>query len=34
MNAAPAPRYVELDFFRGLVLLIIVVDHIGGSMLS
>ncbi|KGW46450.1 OpgC domain-containing protein [Burkholderia pseudomallei] len=34
MNAAPAPRYVELDFFRGLVLLVIVVDHIGGSMLS
>lgn len=27
-------RFVELDFFRGLVLLIIVVDHIGGSMLS
>ncbi len=27
-------RLVELDFFRGLVLLIIVVDHIGGSMLS
>ncbi len=27
-------RFVELDFFRGLVLLIIVVDHIGGSILS
>jgi len=27
-------RLVELDFFRGLVLLIIVVDHIGGSILS
>jgi len=27
-------RLIELDFFRGLVLLIIVVDHIGGSMLS
>ncbi|AQH00956.1 hypothetical protein A9R05_18855 [Burkholderia sp. KK1] len=27
-------RLVELDFFRGLVLLIIVIDHIGGSMLS
>ncbi|WP_175941499.1 OpgC domain-containing protein [Caballeronia sp. BCC1704] len=27
-------RLVELDFFRGLVLLIIVVDHIGGSVLS
>ncbi|WP_323073376.1 OpgC domain-containing protein [Mycetohabitans endofungorum] len=27
-------RLAELDFFRGLVLLIIVVDHIGGSMLS
>lgn len=34
MNAAPAQRYAELDFFRGLVLLVIVVDHIGGSMLS
>jgi hypothetical protein len=28
------PRLIELDFFRGLVLLIIVVDHIGGSILS
>ncbi|WP_027793827.1 OpgC domain-containing protein [Paraburkholderia acidipaludis] len=27
-------RLVELDFFRGLVLLIIVVDHIGGSIVS
>ena len=27
-------RLVELDFFRGLVLLVMVVDHIGGSMLS
>ena len=27
-------RLVELDFFRGLVLLVIAVDHIGGSMLS
>ncbi|WP_323121146.1 OpgC domain-containing protein [Burkholderia alba] len=36
MNAAAPPpqRYAELDFFRGLVLLVIVVDHIGGSILS
>lgn len=27
-------RLLELDFFRGLVLLVIVVDHIGGSILS
>jgi hypothetical protein len=27
-------RLIELDFLRGLVLLIIVVDHIGGSILS
>ncbi|TKC92518.1 OpgC domain-containing protein [Trinickia terrae] len=27
-------RLVELDFLRGLVLLVIVVDHIGGSILS
>jgi hypothetical protein len=27
-------RVIELDFFRGLVLLVIVVDHIGGSILS
>jgi hypothetical protein len=27
-------RLIELDFFRGLVLLIIVVDHIGGSILA
>ncbi|RDT02568.1 OpgC domain-containing protein, partial [Burkholderia contaminans] len=31
---ARAGRYAELDFFRGLVLLVIVVDHIGGSILS
>ncbi len=30
----PSSRLAELDFFRGLVLLIIVVDHIGGSILS
>jgi hypothetical protein len=31
----PKPtRLVELDFFRGLVLLVILVDHIGGSILS
>lgn len=30
----PSNRLVELDFFRGLVLLVIVVDHIGGSILS
>ena len=33
MQGKPA-RLVELDFFRGLVLLIILVDHIGGSMVS
>ncbi|WP_207001696.1 OpgC domain-containing protein [Trinickia mobilis] len=27
-------RFIELDFLRGLVLLMIVVDHIGGSILS
>jgi len=27
-------RLIELDFFRGLVLVFIVVDHIGGSILS
>ncbi len=27
-------RLIEVDFFRGLVLLMIVVDHIGASMLS
>jgi hypothetical protein len=27
-------RLLELDFFRGLVMLLIVVDHIGGSILS
>ncbi|NYH17158.1 OpgC domain-containing protein [Paraburkholderia bryophila] len=31
---ASQSRLIELDFFRGLVLLIIVVDHIGGSILS
>ena len=30
----PPSRLLELDFFRGLVLLFIVVDHIGGSILS
>jgi len=30
----PSNRLIELDFFRGLVLLAIVVDHIGGSILS
>src|SRR5262245_58832327 len=30
----PTPRLIELDFFRGLVLFVIVVDHIGGSILS
>ena len=34
MQSSSASRLVELDFFRGLVLLIIVVDHIGGSILS
>ncbi|WP_179402043.1 OpgC domain-containing protein [Burkholderia guangdongensis] len=34
MTAARPVRYAELDFFRGLVLLVIVVDHIGGSILS
>ncbi|WNC91957.1 OpgC domain-containing protein [Paraburkholderia sp. FT54] len=33
MQKSPS-RLIELDFFRGLVLLIIVVDHIGGSILS
>jgi hypothetical protein len=33
MQSSPS-RLIELDFFRGLVLLIIVVDHIGGSILS
>ncbi|MBN3819848.1 succinyl transferase OpgC, partial [Paraburkholderia sp. Se-20369] len=27
-------RLIEVDFFRGIVLLMIVVDHIGASMLS
>lgn len=30
----PQQRFIELDFFRGLVLLVIVVDHVGGSILS
>ena len=34
MQSSSARRLVELDFFRGLVLLVIVVDHIGGSILS
>jgi hypothetical protein len=34
MPSSSAGRLVELDFFRGLVLLVIVVDHIGGSILS
>ncbi|TDV07786.1 OpgC domain-containing protein [Paraburkholderia caballeronis] len=34
MQQSPSGRLVELDFFRGLVLLVIVVDHIGGSILS
>ncbi|MEX3857965.1 OpgC domain-containing protein [Paraburkholderia sp. BR10923] len=34
MPDKPSSRLIELDFFRGLVLLIIVVDHIGGSILS
>jgi hypothetical protein len=33
MQKSPS-RLLELDFFRGLVLLFIVVDHIGGSILS
>ncbi|WP_144155029.1 OpgC domain-containing protein [Paraburkholderia sp. BCC1885] len=33
MQKSPS-RLPELDFFRGLVLLFIVVDHIGGSILS
>ncbi len=34
LHAGKSKRLVELDFFRGLVLLIIVVDHISGSMVS
>lgn len=35
MTAPARPgRYAELDFFRGLVLLVIVIDHIGGSIVS
>ncbi|AOJ54692.1 OpgC domain-containing protein [Burkholderia thailandensis] len=33
-SPAPAARSIEVDFFRGLVLLTIVVDHIGASVLS
>ncbi|OXH84918.1 hypothetical protein CA831_28920, partial [Burkholderia multivorans] len=42
MNAPPSAtaswprsgRLIEVDFFRGIVLLMIVVDHIGASVLS
>jgi hypothetical protein len=34
MHKPSSSRLVELDFFRGLVLLVIVVDHIGGSILT
>lgn len=33
MNS-PNRRSLEVDFFRGVVLLIIAVDHISGSVLS
>jgi hypothetical protein len=33
-NAQKQKRFIELDFFRGLVLLVILVDHVGGSILS
>lgn len=36
-RAIPAPRFsrvIEVDFLRGLVLAMIVVDHIGGSLIS
>lgn len=33
MPSSP-PRLLELDFLRGLVMLVIVVDHVGGSILS
>ncbi|KGX73233.1 opgC family protein [Burkholderia pseudomallei TSV28] len=33
-SPAPAGRSIEVDFFRGVVLLTIVVDHIGASVLS
>ncbi|MBF3849533.1 OpgC domain-containing protein, partial [Burkholderia pseudomallei] len=33
-SPALAGRSIEVDFFRGLVLLTIVVDHIGASVLS
>jgi hypothetical protein len=31
---ARSGRLIEVDFFRGIVLLMIVVDHIGASVLS
>ncbi|KAF1053855.1 MAG: hypothetical protein GAK41_00715 [Burkholderia gladioli] len=31
---ARSGRVIEIDFFRGIVLLMIVVDHIGGSIVS
>lgn len=34
MTRAAATRSIALDFFRGLAMLVIVVDHIGGSILS
>jgi hypothetical protein len=34
MDAKPPSRLLELDFFRGLVLLFIVVDHIANSVLA
>jgi hypothetical protein len=33
MNPAPQ-RSVEVDFLRGLVLLVIMLDHVSGSVLS
>jgi hypothetical protein len=34
MDAQPPSRLLELDFFRGLVLLFIVVDHIANSVMA
>ena len=34
MDAKPPSRLLELDFFRGLVLLFIVVDHIANSVMA
>lgn len=34
MQSSSLSRFVELDLFRGFVLLSILVDHIGGSVLS